>query len=119
MLSRKWLSLGLSKDFNHEVSKISWILKILPEEKIDEAIKIIIVEANNDAENFENLILYARFIEMCSELIKCETFINNNRDNAINKAEWHSICMLRNLGCNQSIHEFLRKLDNLINKLNM
>ncbi|XP_057335037.1 uncharacterized protein LOC130673839 [Microplitis mediator] len=110
LLSRKWNSLELPANYDNDICKISWIFKIIPKDKIDLAIEVIKESAEEDADNFENLILYSRFITKISKLISSETFIGITVNDAINIAENHNQHLITNFGSGQPIYKFLRNL---------
>ncbi|KAH0561123.1 hypothetical protein KQX54_013334 [Cotesia glomerata] len=70
LMTRKWSSLDLPKDYNHTVFKTSMILKLLPPEKVKEGIKVVKHQTELESDRFEDLLAFAKFVEKCSPLIE-------------------------------------------------
>lgn len=89
---------------------LSWILKIIPESKVDEVLNLIQEKSNNGADDNENLLLYSRFVEKCKPFLIKKLFINDHVDDATSPAELFNVHLLKNLGCHDDFHKFLSKL---------
>ncbi|CAD6220675.1 GSCOCG00011566001-RA-CDS [Cotesia congregata] len=110
LMTRKWSSLDLPKDYTHTVFKTSMILKLLPPEKVKEGIKVVKHQAELESDRFEDLLAFAKFAEKCSPLIEESTFTGDNINEAIDYAESHNLHMVKQLGKHEGLHSFLKLL---------
>lgn len=110
-MSRKWNSLDLPVNYDHEVFFLSCIVKLLPDNKVDEAINLINSKVDEDDDKYEDLSAFAKFLKKCSKLIiKNKTYVGENVTDAIDFAEHHNIHMIQQLGSHNELHSFLGKL---------
>ncbi|KAH0563556.1 hypothetical protein KQX54_001848 [Cotesia glomerata] len=111
LLSRKWNSLDLPINYDHEVFFMSCITKVLPNNKVDEQIQFIQSKVDVDADKHEDLLAFVKFLKKCAKvIIKDQTYVDENVMEAIDFAENHNIHMVQQLGFHKKLHPFLNLL---------
>ncbi|CAG5073515.1 Protein of unknown function, partial [Cotesia congregata] len=87
------------------------IVKLLPDNKVDEAINLINSKVDEDDDKYEDLSAFTKFLKKCSKLIiKNKTYVGENVTDAIDYAEYHNIHMIQQLGSHNKLHSFLELL---------
>lgn len=64
-------------------------------------------KAEQESDELEDLLAFAKFIEKCSFLIEKFTYTGNNVNEAIDYAESHNLYMVNQLGNQEKLHTFL------------
>lgn len=101
------MMLELPNDLENEIFGLSCLLKLIPLEKIDNALELIKIKCESRADENENFLLFSRFVINCKPLIITQLFIKDHEKDAINRAEMFNVHLIKNLGCHQDLHKFL------------